>query len=493
MSGIYSVIAIAAAAVPNADTGRLNIFVDDADLVWKAKDDSGTIIDIDREFDATDIPITLTVPSDWDTSPANVNAATDELASRMRIAENEITVLQTAYNRRGAVKDIVDNTQAPPTEVNGDRYILDFTAGVVDPNWDGASAGDIVQFDGSTWNSQTPEEGWVAYVDDQNKDALYTDDGTPAWELRNVAVSDHDDLQNKNANPAFQHITQDEKDNIPLDDEKDALQGTQGSPSDSNRYVTSSDPRLSDERVPVDNSATNAKLADMPANTVKTNPTAASADPQDLTMGPSTILARLTSGNIVAATVAQITALLNLFTTTLKGLVPAPGVGSLERYLRSDGSWQEISGSSKEFSEMYFPNTNGLVTTIPGAGVPVKVAGNTTFGITSPNWSMPLPNRLQWNGPQNIRIKADGGMSIEKNGAGGDENFTGYIAQTGSVLTRSKSTTRGDNADVHPAQPKCFAELAPGQYIEVWIQNNADADNVIVRDLHVDVTELELV
>ena len=38
--------------------------------------------------------------------------------------------------RKKAVIDIVDCTAAPPTEVTGDRYILDFTGGTVHANWD---------------------------------------------------------------------------------------------------------------------------------------------------------------------------------------------------------------------------------------------------------------------------------------------------------------------------------------------------------------------
>jgi hypothetical protein len=64
---------------------------------------------------------------------------------------------------------------------------------------------------------------------------------------------------------------------------------------------------------------TNVKLANMPIGTIKGNNTAATATPIDLLP-------------------AQVTALLNLFTTALQGLVPASG-GGTANFLRADGTW----------------------------------------------------------------------------------------------------------------------------------------------------------
>lgn len=60
------------------------------------------------------------------------------------------------------------------------------------------------------------------------------------------------------------------------------------------------------------NNVDNTKLAQMAANTVKTNATASLANAQDLAMAASTILARLAAGNIIAATPAQVRTLLNV-------------------------------------------------------------------------------------------------------------------------------------------------------------------------------------
>jgi Lower baseplate protein N-terminal domain len=71
---------------------------------------------------------------------------------------------------------------------------------------------------------------------------------------------------------------------------------------------------------------TNAKLATMPASTIKGNATGGVANPIDLTG-------------------TQATALLDPFTTTLKGLVPASG-GGTTNFLRADGSFAAPTGTS---------------------------------------------------------------------------------------------------------------------------------------------------
>ncbi len=70
---------------------------------------------------------------------------------------------------------------------------------------------------------------------------------------------------------------------------------------------------------------TNAKAADMAANTIKGRVTAGTGDPEDLTG-------------------AQATTLLDTFTSGAKGLAPASG-GGTSNFLRADGTWA-VPGSS---------------------------------------------------------------------------------------------------------------------------------------------------
>lgn len=108
----------------------------------------------------------------WEAALGVVLDAVDDMGS---------AVYASAGTRRPAVIDVVDCTAAPPTEVSGDRYILD-ASGAPHADWDGASQNDLVVFNGTTWDAQTPIEGWVAYVDVKDTDYRFVDDGAAAWE-----------------------------------------------------------------------------------------------------------------------------------------------------------------------------------------------------------------------------------------------------------------------------------------------------------------------
>lgn len=73
-----------------------------------------------------------------------------------------------------ALDYIVDNTIAPPTEVSGNIYILSHDGGTPHADYDGASAGDIVTFNGTIWVAVTPTTGTKISVDDET-------DGVRFW------------------------------------------------------------------------------------------------------------------------------------------------------------------------------------------------------------------------------------------------------------------------------------------------------------------------
>lgn len=82
------------------------------------------------------------------------------------------STLNTFEWQNSALDYITDNTAVPPTETSGDRYVLAHDGGAPNAAWDGASAGDVVEFNGTTWDAVTPTLGTFISVDDAN-DRLY--------------------------------------------------------------------------------------------------------------------------------------------------------------------------------------------------------------------------------------------------------------------------------------------------------------------------------
>lgn len=109
--------------------------------------------------------------------------ALDFSTSSLNTAINNLQSTINNFEFKNSVLDyVVDNTLAPATEVLGDRYLLSHDGGVPNAAYDGASAGDIVEFDGSVWVATTPTTGtFVAADDEPNRLYLY---GGASWSAK---------------------------------------------------------------------------------------------------------------------------------------------------------------------------------------------------------------------------------------------------------------------------------------------------------------------
>jgi len=76
-----------------------------------------------------------------------------------------------------AALNFVDGSVAPPTTNSGDIYILS-SGGSVNAGWGSVSLQDWVRYDGTAWNSITPQKSSLCY--DKNADSLMSFNGT-AW------------------------------------------------------------------------------------------------------------------------------------------------------------------------------------------------------------------------------------------------------------------------------------------------------------------------
>lgn len=114
-----------------------------------------------------------------------------------------------------------------------------------------------------------------------------------------------------------------------------------------------------------DNAVTNAKLAQMAAHTYKGNNTGSTA-------------------NVLDVTSIQLTADLNLFTTSLQGLVPGSG-GGTTNFLRADGTWAAPTGTGT-VTTVSVVSANGLAGTVANASTtPALTLSTTITGILQGN------------------------------------------------------------------------------------------------------------
>jgi len=113
----------------------------------------------------------------------------------------------------------------------------------------------------------------------------------------------------------------------------------------------------------IDNDAvTNAKLANVATSTIKGRVTAGTGDPEDLTG-------------------TQATTLLDVFTSSLKGLAPASG-GGTTNFLRADGTWASPPGGGGGVSFNWTAKTT-TYTAVTGDHLLADTSGG-AFTITLP-------------------------------------------------------------------------------------------------------------
>lgn len=86
-----------------------------------------------------------------------------------------------------ALDYVVDNTAAPASEVSGNRYVLSHDGGAPHADYDGASAGSIVEFNGSVWVETVPSTGMFISVDDEASVLYYF--GGAAWATKSFEAT----------------------------------------------------------------------------------------------------------------------------------------------------------------------------------------------------------------------------------------------------------------------------------------------------------------
>lgn len=146
--------------------------------------------------------------------------------------------------------------------------------------------------------------------------------------------------------------------------------------------------------------------------------------------------------------------------------------------------WVNCRGivNSDTVGTMYMQN-NATVTTIATVSTPVKIAGTTTAGANNQRFSH-SSNRLTYDGSASRDFKIDVTGTLESGGA--NDAYGIYIAKNGTPLTESEQyVTANASGRVELFAIQVITPLVTNDYIEVWVENGTDADDVTISFLNV--------
>jgi hypothetical protein len=110
-------------------------------------------------------------------------------------------------------------------------------------------------------------------------------------------------------------------------------------------------------------------------------------------------------------------------------------------------------------------------TSITAINSPKKIAGTTTTTELM-RFSSPSSNRLQYDGTKTRSFTVNAAMSVT--GALGTYLYSFYIYKNGVQVSSSKQKTKvySLSGDIQVVAIVCTVTMSPGDYVEVWTENN---------------------
>ena len=140
----------------------------------------------------------------------------------------------------------------------------------------------------------------------------------------------------------------------------------------------------------------------------------------------------------------------------------------------------EITSIADEIYGQVTMQGNATATTIATQGTPVKVAG-TWVVQTESNFTGNTTGRLTYNGLTTEVVSASVSITFS-HAAGGSDDLAVYIAKNGSVITASKLTRAVTGSAVGNVGTFFNISMDTSDYLEVFVANDSDTNNITVVD-----------
>lgn len=160
------------------------------------------------------------------------------------------------------------------------------------------------------------------------------------------------------------------------------------------------------------------------------------------------------------------------------------------------GGITELSGITVDDFRYLFSANSGLQDTDPDAllsltnnstetiisedNTPVKVAGTWVIERTS-QFTGDTTGRATYDGERALSTPITISLAIEP-ASGTNKDMTAYVTKNGSIVANSSISARGDSGNPRTITLVWQDNLVNADYIELWVENNSDTVNLIVRD-----------
>lgn len=122
---------------------------------------------------------------------------------------------------------------------------------------------------------------------------------------------------------------------------------------------------------------------------------------------------------------------------------------------------------------------NSTETVISSANAPVKAAGVWTIDGDS-HFTSDTTGRITYNGETNFTGPIDFSTTILM-AAGGDKQVTVYVAINGAVVIQTGKQGTASSSKAASITVIWQHEFVTGDYVEVWVENNDDATNIVLQ------------
>jgi hypothetical protein len=167
--------------------------------------------------------------------------------------------------------------------------------------------------------------------------------------------------------------------------------------------------------------------------------------------------------------------------------------------LFADNESSQISPADlRDFVESCLPSSGGMHFVQPGSMTAIDTeetfvkAENETLQHTSVRFSMPLDNRLQYDGTVPARVLITGTLCAKV--VTSNQLLAFAFAVNGEIvessITRTKVGETSDiqgQTDIHAVPIMAQVIMEPGDYLEVWLSNDSGDADVTIDHGHVHV------